>query len=101
MGLLGPDGECPGACKCPDGTQWHVDKELCVPDSEYSIIMCPANSSWNSCASPCERTCSDPDADSAPCIEVCEERCDCHDGFVRDEDSGECVKDLGPKFRIR
>merc|ERR1719284_1032024 len=90
MGLVGPDGKCPGGCKCPSGTQWHEEKGTCLPDDQCELGQsCPKGQHWNDCASACEDTCDNPSGSKDPCIEVCMPQCVCDEGLVRDTD-GSC-----------
>ena len=93
-----PAGPCnKNAKKCQPRCQ--CDKDYIVDEVSGECILetecpdpnpeCPANESWNGCASPCEETCQTAAPDA--CIESCEARCECNEGLIRDEATNKCV----------
>lgn len=113
--------ECGSACQptCQNPNSSDVCTEQCVPTCECedkcmvinevngqctNIKQCPtdtcsANETWNDCATAttCEKTCQNENAAiKCPKVDnkICVSRCECNKGFIRDGESGKCIKPL-------
>ena len=56
----------------------------------YLAMTCPAHSQYKQCVNPCPATCADLNPAECPEKDVCEEGCECEDGYV--EENGICVE---------
>merc|ERR1711935_881165 len=80
--------QCVPQCECSRG--FVLDSAgNCIARSDCPTDQCPANEHWDTCGSSCkEDKCVKNDE---MCADVCQERCQCNDGLVRDERTGSCV----------
>lgn len=74
-------------CYCRPGYRRIPGYSVCI---EEDVCTCDYNETFNMCASPCEKTCRDPNPQM--CTTKCERRCECNKGYIRDTISGQCVK---------
>lgn len=91
-----PRCECiPGYIRDPAGNC--IEESTCVTPKGMnfrfqlvSSLGCPPNMELKECGNACkEPKCS---GNSDFCPEICEKRCECMEGFVRDDSTGQCVK---------
>lgn len=88
--------ECVPRCECEDQCMViNEENGQCTNVKECPTSRCGANETWNNCATAakCEKTCQNASLVVA-CPKdnkICVSRCQCSDGFIRDEKNGECV----------
>lgn len=88
------DGFCPTVCQerceCNEGL-YRNDDGKCVSYGECQLnTRCPPGQHFTECGSACkEPKCNQ--EEGLMCATVCEQRCECDEGLVRDETTGACV----------
>ena len=88
---------CVPKCQCDKGFV-RGENGNCIP-KESCPKRCGKNQIFNHCGSDCEATCKTADEDIV-CTMQCVAKCECETGFIRDDESGECIPvDKCPNFQ--
>lgn len=76
-------GLCPSGCFCEKGYIRSEDGTCKELEKCKQTPVCPPNSIWNKCGSPCETNCDNLNDPPMMCIQMCEAKCVCEKGYVK------------------